>query len=205
MVEIQKLTLSVRRGSAEDIPIRIETGRWSYAGITAIGQTAPLRVTAPGHGVPDNWAVALMNVRAVGPFAAANNPPKPSDMHLATRVDADTVEFNVINGAGFRAFSGGGQLAWRVPLDLTLYVGARMNVRDRVGGTLLANYTTDNGKLQLDPINEALWLRLKETDTAALTAKPKVFDIELIRGGGDPDRICTADSALVVLEETTTE
>lgn len=69
----------------------------------------------------------------------------------------------------------------------------------------MADYTTDNGRLELDPINDALWLRLTEADTAALTAKPKVFDIELIRGGGDPDRICTADSALVVLEETTTE
>lgn len=205
MVTIQKLSLTVRRGSAESIPVRIETGRWRYAPVAAVLLAAPLRIVAPAHGVPNNWRVAMQNIKAVGAFAATGNPPTDRDLLIATRIDEDTIEFNEINGAAFRPHTGGGQIAYRAPLDLTLYVGARMNVRDRVGGALVADYTTDNGRLELDPINDALWLRLTEADTAALTAKPKVFDIELIRGGGDPDRICTADSALVVLEETTTE
>lgn len=202
---LQKLTLTIRRGSAENIPIRIESSTWQYANITTVERSAPLRITALAHGIPDNWRVAIQNVKSVGDFAAVSNPPKDAELHVAKRVDVDTVEFNTINGAAFRAHTVGGQLAYRAPLDLTLYVSARMNVRDKVNGTLLANWSTTAGTLELDSGNEALWLRLKEADTVALTAKNKVFDIELIRGNGDPDRVCAADSVLIVLEETTTE
>lgn len=202
---LQKLTLTIRKGSAENIPIRLEQSDWSYASISAVLQTAPLRVTAPGHGIPDGWRAAIMNVKAVGDFGAANNPPKDNELHTVTVIDADTVEFNAINGAAFRAHTGGGQLAWHTPVDLNLYVGARMNVRDKVGGVLVANWTTDTNELERDVANDTLWLRLDDLVTETLTAKNKVFDIELIRTGGDADRVCAYDSTLVVLDETTTE
>lgn len=202
---LQKLTLTIRKGSAENIPIRLEQSGWSYASISAIAQAAPLRVTVPGHGIPDGWRVAIMNVKAVGDFGAANNPPKDNELHTVTVVDGDTIEFNAINGAAFRAHTGGGQLAWHTPVDLNLYVGARMNVRDKVGGVLVANWTTDTNELERDVANDSLWLRLDDLVTETLTAKNKVFDIELIRTGGDADRVCTHDSTLVVLDETTTE
>ena len=202
---LQKLTLAIRKGSAENIPIRLEQSEWSYATITEVSQAAPLRVTVPGHGTPDGWRVAIMNVKAVGDFGAANNPPKDNELHTVTVIDADTIEFNAINGAAFRAHTGGGQLAWHTPVDLNLYVGARMNVRDKVGGVLVANWTTDTGELEIDVANDSLWLRLDDLVTETLTAKNKVFDIELIRTGGDADRVCAHDSTLVVLDETTTE
>lgn len=202
---LQKLTLTIRKGSAENIPIRLEQSGWSYASISAVLQTAPLRVTAPGHGIPDGWRAAIMNVKAVGDFGAANNPPKDNELHTVTVIDADTVEFNAINGAAFRAHTGGGQLAWHTPVDLNLYVGARMNVRDKVGGVLVANWTTDTNELERDVANDTLWLRLDDLVTETLTAKNKVFDIELIRTGGDADRVCAYDSTIVVLDETTTE
>ena len=202
---LQKLTLTIRKGSAENIPIRLEQSAWSYATISAVSQTAPLRITVPGHGIPDGWRVAIMNVKSVGDFGAANNPPKDNELHVVTVIDADTIEFNAINGAAFRAHTSGGQLAWHTPVDLNLYVGARMNVRDKVGGALLFNWTTDTGELEIDVANDSLWLRLDDLVTEMLTAKNKVFDIELIRTGGDADRVCAHDSTLVVLDETTTE
>ena len=201
---LQKLTLTIRKGSAEDIPIRLESEAWSYANISAVAQTAPLRITASAV-PPDGWRAAIMNVKAVGDFAAQSNPPKDSDLRSVAVVDPTTVEFNAINGAAFRAHTSGGQLAWRTPLDLNLYVGARMNVRDKVGGVLVANWTTDTNELERDVANDSLWLRLDDLVTETLTAKNKVFDIELIRTGGDADRVCAHDSTLVVLDETTTE
>ena len=201
---LQKLTLTIRKGSAENIPIRLEQSGWSYASISAVAQAAPLRVTAD-ETPPDGWRVAIMNVKAVGDFAAANNPPKDNELHTVAVIDADTIEFNAINGAAFRAYTGGGQLAWHTPVDLNLYVGARMNVRDKVGGVLVANWTTDTNELERDVANDSLWLRLDDLVTETLTAKNKVFDIELIRTGGNADRVCAYDSTLVVLDETTTE
>ena len=202
---LQKLKIEIRKGSAENIPIRIESSAWAYAGITAIAQSAPLRVTAPAHGIPDGWRVAIANVKAVGDFAAQNNPPKDSDLHPVTVADADTIEFNAINGAAFRAHTSGGQLAWRLPIDLGQYESARMNVRDKVGGALLASYTTGTGELEIDGANTALWLRLSEEQTIALGNRSRVFDIELIRYNGDPERVCAFDSTLTMLDETTTE
>jgi hypothetical protein len=201
---LQKLKLTIRKGSAENIPIRVESDAWSYANISAVAQSAPLRMTV-SEAPPDGWRAAIMNVKSVGDFAAQNNPPKDSELMLVTAVDATTVEFNAINGASFRAHSGGGQLAWRTPLDLSLYAGVRMNVRDKVGGALVANWSADTGELEIDVANVAIWLRLDDSATEALTAGSKVFDIELIRTGGDIDRICAHDSTLVVLDETTTE
>ena len=201
---LQKLTLTIRKGSAEDIPIRLESEAWSYASISAVAQSAPLRITASAV-PPDGWRAAIMNVKAVGDFAAQSNPPKDSDLRSVAVVDPTTVEFNAINGAAFRAHTSGGQLAWRTPLDLNLYVGARMNVREKVGGPLVANWTTDTNELEIDVANRVLWLRLDDSVTEALTAKNKVFDIELIRTGGNADRVCAHDSTLIVLDETTTE
>ena len=201
---LQKLTLTIRKGSAEDIPIRLESEAWSYANISAVAQSAPLRITASAV-PPDGWRAAIMNVKAVGDFAAQSNPPKDSDLRSVAVVDPTTVEFNAINGAAFRAHTSGGQLAWRTPVDLNLYVGARMNVREKVGGALVANWTTDTNELEIDVANRVLWLRLDDSATELLTAKNKVFDIELIRTGGNADRVCAHDSTLIVLDETTTE
>lgn len=204
-MKLQRLTITVRRGSAEAIPIRIESSEWRYASITNIAQSAPVGITAPAHGIPDNWRGAVMNVRGPTVLNAENNPPTDRELRVMRRVDADTLEINDLNGAGLRPYVSGGQIAFRAPLDLSQYIAARMNVRDKVGGALLANYTTDSGRLEIDPGNEALWLRLQEDDTLALTRPSNVFDIELIRGNGDPDRVCAADSVLTVLPETTTE
>lgn len=201
---LQKLTLTIRKGSTENIPIRVESETWTYATITTVEQSAPLRITAATV-PPDGWRAAIMNVRSVGDFAAQNNPPKDNELMLVTAVDASTVEFNAINGAAFRAHSGGGQLAWRTPLDLLLYTGARMNVRRKVGGEIVANWTSGTGELELDSLNNVLWLHLTDEKTEALAAGVLVFDIELVRTGGDIDRICAHDSTLVVLDETTTE
>lgn len=202
---LQKLNIIVRKGSVENIPIRIESGLWRYAPIEAIERSAPLRITATDHGIPDGWRVAIMNARVLGEFAAQTNPPKDRDLRPAIVPNADTVEFNKINGAAFKPHTGGGHLAWLEPMDLSPFIGARMNLRAKVKGALLANWTTETGELEIDTANRALWLRLSAEQTEALTPGVKVFDIELIRPVVGPDRICAFDSTLVVLDETTTE
>ena len=197
--------LSIKRGERFSRSLRIETLPYVYVPITAVTQSAPVRITAPGHGLLDGQRAAIVSVRGMSELNARSMPPKIEEYRQATVIDADTIEFNAINGAAFRTHTSGGQLAWHTPVDLNLYVGARMNVRDKVGGALLFNWTTDTGELEIDVANDSLWLRLDDLVTETLTAKNKVFDIELIRTGGDADRVCAHDSTLVVLDETTTE
>lgn len=200
---LQKLTLSVRLGATNVTPIRVESEKWKYVTIAAVAQTAPLRITAPDHGLPDNWRAAIMNVKSVGDFAAANNPPKDRELHTITVVDDDTIEINAINGAAFRAHTGGGQLAYREPLDLAPYNGVRMDVKAKVNGESLMHLAAGTG-LRLDNATRAVWFEPSIEQSMSLPAKSYVFDIELLRTGGGVDPICSAESVLTVLPETTT-
>ena len=200
---LQKLNITIRRGATNVIPIRIESETWKYASITAVAQTAPLRITAPTHGIPDNWRAAIMNLSLAGDFAAQNNPPKDAELRPVTVIDADTVEFNAINGAAFRAYVSGGQLAYREPLDLTPYNGARMDVKDKVGGTTLVSFELGLG-ITLETLTPALLLEPTIEQSMLLAAKDYVFDIELLRTTGGVDPICSAESTLTVLPEITT-
>lgn len=199
---LTKLNLTIRRGATNVIPIRVEAPEWAYATISAVAQTAPLRITADAV-PPDNWRAAIMNVRSVGDFAAANNPPKDAELLPVTVIDSETVEFNAINGAGFKAHTGGGQLAWKVPLDLAPYNGVRMDVKAKVGGEALLSFSLDNG-LRLDNSTRAVWFEPSVEQSLTLAAKSYVFDIELLRTGGGVDPICSADSTITVLPEITT-
>ena len=199
---LTKLNLTIRRGATNVIPIRVESPVWAYASISAVAQTAPLRITADAV-PPDNWRAAIMNVRSVGDFAAANNPPKDAELLPVTVIDSETVEFNAINGASFKAHTGGGQLAWKVPLDLAPYNGVRMDVKAKVGGEALLSFSLDNG-LRLDNSTRAVWFEPSVEQSLVLAAKSYVFDIELLRTGGGVDPICSADSTITVLPEITT-
>jgi hypothetical protein len=202
---LQKLSLCVRRGATVGVPIRLESSTWQYASISAIAQSAPVRITATAHGIPDGWRVAVMNVVGMTELNVGGNPPKDHELRRVRAVDADTVEINDVNAAGFRAYNSGGQLAWYAPHDLSAYEGARMQVRNKIGGTLLAEFTTLAGTLEIDTSNASLWLKLTEAQSKALLFKSGVFDIEMLRVGGDVDAICSNDSTLTVLAEVTEE
>lgn len=193
----------MRRGATNITPIRVESEKWKYVSITAIEQTAPLRITAPGHELPDGWRAAIMNVSVVGNFAAANNPPNDSELHAVTVIDQDTIEINAINGAAFRVYVSGGQLAYREPLDLAPYIGARMDVKAKINGEALLHLAEGLG-LRLDNAERTVWFEPSIEQSMTLPAKKYLFDIELLRTSGAIDPICAAESVLTVSPETTT-
>lgn len=210
---MQKLSLTIRRGDTVDLPIRVESGVLSYAAISTISRSSPVSIGATAHGIPDGWRAAVMNAVNLVELNAENNPPLDHEFRDITRVDANTVEINEINAAGFRRAHAAdtGQLAFYLPVDLSLYVGARMECKDKVGGTRLALFATadtvtdpTDGDLELDTVLTTLWLHLTEAQSIALSFKSCVFDIELIRANGDTRGICAADSELTVLPEITT-
>lgn len=210
---MQKLNLTIRRGATIALPIRVESSELAYAPITAIQRTAPVSITATAHGIPDGWRAAVANAVGLTELNAENNPPKDAELRLVTRVDADTIEFNSVNAAGYRKahVASTGQLVFYKPVDLSLYTGARMECKDRVGGTRLALFATPatvadllDGELELDSSNDTLWLRLTDEESSVIDFDKCVFDIELLRANGDVEPICTADSVLTVLPEVTT-
>lgn len=203
-VKLQKIKITLRRGATNSVPVRLETDEWEYATITDIDQSAPVRITATGHGIPNGWRAAVMNAKGMTDLNAANNPPKDGDLRRITVIDPNTVEINDINAAGMRAYTSGGQLAFRKPLDLSAYVSARMDIKAKVGADPLLSLNSTDQTLRIDTSSNALWIEPTVAQSLTLAAKPYVFDIELVRADGHIDAACLADSEAAVLPEVTT-
>lgn len=201
---LPKITIQARIGASTDAAIRLETSELRFIAITGMAKTAPLRVTAPSHGIPDLWYVAVIDARGMTEMNAADsNKIRDSEFHQITVIDANTVDFLDISSASFSAYTGGGYLAFYVPMDLSGYTSARMDVKRRVGGDVELALNTTDGTLDIEAASNTVWIRLDDTDLAALPAREHVFDIELISATA-VDAICSADSVFEVLPEVTT-
>jgi hypothetical protein len=128
-----KRNLEIVRGSTFSLVVYWETLPIVYKAITGISQTAPVRITAPGHGALEGARAAVTAVRGMKEINAADpNALTDEDYHRATVVDANTVEFNDVNAADFRAYVSGGYLQYFTPVDLTGF-SARISLRRRRG------------------------------------------------------------------------
>jgi hypothetical protein len=202
--ELAELDLCIRKGDTIRIPLRIETDLMTWAPITDIDQSAPVRITAVDHGLPDEWKAAVVGVKGMKEINA-DSLALSSAFTRVTVIDDDTIEFNHINAAVFKPYISGGHLVYYTPFDFTIYTGARMQVKDKVGGDELALFTTDDDTLELDNTNKILWINMTAADSAALDFKTAVFDIELVAGSGAVRAICSSSSTITLLSEITTE
>lgn len=198
------LKLEARLGASANIALRLETSEIRFSAITGMANSAPLRITSPGHGIPDLWCAAVIDARGMTNINAADsNRLRDADFRQLTVIDANTVDLLEVSSANFRAYTGGGYLAYYVPLDLSGYTAARMDIKRKVGGDVELALNTTAGTLEIDAAANAVWIRLDETDIASLVAREYVFDIELI-SATEIDAICSADSVFTVLPEVTT-
>ena len=201
---LPKLTLSARLGASADIALRLETSVLKFVAITGMSKTAPLRVTAQSHGIPEMWYAAVIDSRGMTEMNAADsNKIRESEFHQITVIDANTVDFMEISSANFKTYTGGGYLAYYEPLDLSGYTSARMDIKRRVGGDVDLALNTTDGTLEIEASSNTVWIRLDDTTLDALPAREYVFDIELVSATAI-DAICSAESVFEVLPEVTT-
>jgi len=204
---LPKIELCISKGSTIDLPIRFESSVWRYIPITGIEQSSPVRITAPDHDIAPRWRGIVVNV---GGMAEINTERKldklrdPEDYHKFDVVDANTVEINKVNAAGFGAYTSGGQIVVPAPMDLSDVTAARMQVND-ADGNKLEIWTTGTGELEVDTTNRAIRIKLTAAASAALTWSTGVFDIELVRTGGVVDKACAPTSTITVVTEQTTD
>lgn len=159
--------------------LRWETEPIVYRPVTAVSQTAPVRLTVPAHGIKPGWRAALVGGKGMDELRAAPNDLKSADYHIATVLSEDEIEFNDINAAGFKAYAGGGHLQYNTPIDLTGYV-ARLVVKDQVGGgDPLFEMTPENGRILLDAAAATITLTADAATLAALTWTKGRYELEL--------------------------
>lgn len=202
----RKEKLTIPQGQTFRLPVRWETEEFVYAPISAVTKGAPCRVTtSTPHGVPDGWRVALVSL---GGMVEANTPtdldtqqPDEAAYRLAKLVSGTELELNDLNTSAFGDYTSGGYVQFRRPKDLTGYT-ARMAVKDKVGGVELLSLTAGNARISIDPATCTVTLRISADDTAALTFRKGVYDLELISPSAEVTTILTG--AIVVVPEVTT-
>lgn len=193
--------LSIKRGERFSRSLRIETMPYVYVPITAVTQSAPVRITAPGHGLLDGQRAAIVSVRGMSELNARSMPPKIEEYRQATVIDADTIEFNTVNTADSPVYKGGGyvQRLSLLPVD---GIKARMAVKDKIGGTEHLRLTTETGEITCDTANRRITFTLTDEQTAAMHAKCRVADLELI--GSDGQVFKTVEFEFQIIGEVAT-
>lgn len=175
--------LTIQQGKTFALVLRWETEPIVYKAITAIAQTAPVRITVPGFDAPDGWRVAVVSVKGMTEINAANTPPRSTGYTPVTVLDDDTVELNEVNAAGFHAYTSGGYLQYNTPVDLAGYT-ARMAIKDKIGGTVLHSLTTENGGIAIDNVAKTITLTIAATDTDDFAWTRGVYELEMVSATG---------------------
>lgn len=195
--------IELRRGATFVLPVRWETEPWLYVAIVSIALTAPVTITSAAHTIPDGWNVAVVDAKGLAQLNAKNNPPKAGDMRRATVVSSTEIQFNEVSAAAFTAHRAGtGYLAWRTPQSLAGY-SARMQIKDRVGGSVLLALTSGvGGGISLDDAGKVIEITISAEQSEGFTWASGVYDLELVSPGG----VVTAllEGAVVVSAEVTT-
>lgn len=209
----KQIPLTITQGDSQTIVLRVETDPIQYRVISAIEATAPLRLTVPGHGVLDGQNTAVTNAKGMLEINGMANALKAIDWHPATVIDADTLEFNDVNGAGFRAYTGGGILQFNTLMDLTGW-DARMQIRNKKGGsTVRLTLGTDTGTLAIDTDLRTVTIYLDAYVHATLELigadwKKGYYDLELfrnvVRGGDTIEQVYTPIEGPVSIDVDTT-
>jgi hypothetical protein len=183
------------------VPVRWEGEEFSYVPITGISAEAPVRITAPSHGIPPGWRVLVVSVEGMTEINAPEDF-KDRDFRIATVVDADEVKLNAVNAAQFTAYSSGGYLQFYTPVDLNDYPSARMSVKTEVGGSQLLSLTTENGGIEIDAATSTITIVVTAAQTAALAEGTAVYDLEMISSDGDV--VSPLHGDIVITPEVTT-
>lgn len=192
--------LSLVQGKTFSLVLRWETEPIIYRNITAIQQAAPVRITSANHGLPNGWRCAVTNVKGMVEINAEANSLREKDYNPITVIDADTIEINAINAAGFKAYVSGGVIQANSPVTLTGY-SARMQIKDKVGGTVLKSLVSPTD-IVIDEANYTITLKVSATDTAGFTWKNGVYDLELVSPTGIVTALLTGKVS--VAKEVTT-
>lgn len=168
-----KISFKLYCGSTFAHTLRWESDEKVYVPISNVTKSAPVTITAAGHGVPQNWRVKLTGIGGMKELNSA-------DYVIASVVSTDTVTINSINATGYTAYSSGGVLEYNKPMDLARYT-ARMQIRSSIASdVVLAELTTESGGIIIDNILKTITIHIPSNITAQFSFKTAVYSLELI-------------------------
>ena len=154
------------------------------------------------HGLPNGWRAYCYGIKGTTDLNAGDAERiKDSDYYEVTVIDSNTVEFNGVNAADFKAYVSGGFLAWNTPHDLSGYV-CRAKIKTKAGGTLLLSTESGDTPLNLmtatvDDTAKAITLTIQATATEGLTWKKGSIEVEMASPTGIVDQLISPTQVVV--------
>lgn len=191
-------TLKIVQGSTLSQPFRWNVEPFIYIAIEAIVSLTPLRLRAASHGLLDGWRCELISLLGLDGLNSTGRN-QPSDYHYATIIDPDTVEFNDIAGTLYPAYKSGGFIKCYTPMDISGH-RAVLTIWDKVNGTQLLQFTSDDGDIALDPTECRITLNVADTETALIDWKKGVFGLDMIHIASGKSTKIDSGPVLVELE-----
>lgn len=174
------IPLVIIQGATLRDTLRIMQPRFVYRPIGAIAATAPVRLTVE-HGLPGDWLVWIQGVQGMPDL---NRAPHRSRPHRVEVVDDATLEINLLSAVGLKP--SGGQLIYQPPVDLA-GATARMQIRDKPGGTLLLELSTVGQGLAISAAG-TITRELSAEQTADIGWTKAVYDLEVTYPDGTVHR-----------------
>lgn len=176
--------INIVKGKTFEFMYRYADHDLVYKPISAIPSIAPIRLTVPAHSIPDGWPIRIEGVRQPVELNTEDDA-----YYIATTVDTNTIELNTVRADEWRPYSSGGSVIFNRPFDLT-GCSARMQIRDRVDGSLLLTLSSDpstapDGEIEVDFNLASLIVRLSPAVTSGITWSRGVYDLELITPDGN--------------------
>jgi hypothetical protein len=161
--------------------------------ITAISLAsgAP-RLSVAAHGLPAAWRGYCTMVGGMREINAENVPPRDSDFHEVTVINADTIELNGVdpvndNGRAWSDYTSGGFFNFYAVKDLSSAT-ARMQIRTKIGGALIASSEVadtplDSINIEVSSVTKRTTVVISAANTAAISAKSGVTNLEMVEPG----------------------
>lgn len=195
------LDLVISQGKTLTLAMRLGLPELVYKPVSAIVQTAPARLTVPAHGLPSEWPVRIESAATPLELNTAGGQWKN-----ALKIDANTIEFNEMNLSAAKPLTGPAVMIYRRPRDITGWK-FRMQIRDKVGGALLLDASSDvadaaDGTITLDVVNSSFTVEFTDETTAAITWLKGVYDIEAMLPDGTVVQVIAPSKVTIELEVT---
>jgi hypothetical protein len=182
--------------------VRWETTPTVFKAITGITRGAPTSVLCVGHGLSSGWYMAITDVLGMTEINAPANSPRSSDYRQVTVVDTDNFTINDLSSAQFSPYTSGGYIRYNTPKSLSGAV-ARLQIRDRVGWSLLLDMSSTTGEISLDDVDHVVIVTILDDVTKLMTYTSAVYDLEIEDSDGDTYVLLTG--SIEVVPEITVE
>lgn len=166
------VNLTIRRGETFNYTLRWMCEPLRFIYIEDVAPTMPLTLTVPGHRLMTGTPVDLVKVTGKTQDVAAENVKVIVIDDKTVQLDSDTI--------GLKLFKNADYMRVYTYVQLT-GLTARCYFKSKVGGVILFEMTTENGRIIVDEDNLLITLTIPADVTESLEFKKAKYDLELVQ------------------------